>query len=463
MKRSFITLAALLLSLSACAQKAPKVIQLLEPTYDEGLTLMQALKERKSSSGFTEKEIPLQDLSNILWAAVGVNRPDGKRTAPTGSNRQEIEVYAFFKTGAYYYNYENHTLELVKQYMNIWFMGCITCGLNMEGNKWLIGAGHPRLSSAMTVMGMLINTVLDPLMIFGGEACHAHMLAHSWSGLHGAIDLLMPMVHWIKASGIAGAALATVLSQVVASAVIIVILRRTRLLSLRPLPFREGREAAATIVRYAIPAVLGMLLFPISNYVTTWITGKFGDAAVAGMSAAQKLEGVAFVFPMAFGTTLMPIIAQNYGARLYSRVRTAFKFAVSVAFGFLSVAAVLLFFFGHLIVPFITKEHSVQVVMIQYMRIIPFGFAMLEITRFGGFTLVGCGHPMMDTALKTVRIAGIMIPLYMVVYFTRWMPGIYYARLLTDISGGLLLFSAAWIMIHRLPEDGLEERTKKEA
>lgn len=111
-----ITATALLtLSFSACAQKAPKVIQLLEPTYDEGLTLMQALKARKSSSRFTEKEISLQDLSNIMWAAVGVNRPDGKRTAPTGSNRQEIEVYAFFKTGAYYYNYKNHTLELVKE------------------------------------------------------------------------------------------------------------------------------------------------------------------------------------------------------------------------------------------------------------------------------------------------------------------------------------------------------------
>ena len=115
MKQLLSLLAVSLLSLTACAQKAPKVIQLLEPSYDEGLTLMQALKERKSSSGFTEKEIPLQDLSNILWAAVGVNRPDGKRTAPTGSNRQEIEVYAFFKTGAYYYNYKDHTLELVKE------------------------------------------------------------------------------------------------------------------------------------------------------------------------------------------------------------------------------------------------------------------------------------------------------------------------------------------------------------
>ena len=115
MKRILTLLAVSLVSLSACAQKAPKTIQLLEPSYDEGLTLMQALKERKSSSGFTEQEISLQDLSNILWAAVGVNRPDGKRTSPTGSNRQEIEVYAFFKTGAYYYNAQNHTLELVKE------------------------------------------------------------------------------------------------------------------------------------------------------------------------------------------------------------------------------------------------------------------------------------------------------------------------------------------------------------
>ena len=115
MKRIYTLLAVALVSLSACAQKVPKTIQLLEPNYDEGLTLMQALKERKSSSGFTDKEIPLQDLSNILWAAVGVNRPDGKRTSPTVSNRQEIEVYAFFKTGAYYYNYKNHTLELVKE------------------------------------------------------------------------------------------------------------------------------------------------------------------------------------------------------------------------------------------------------------------------------------------------------------------------------------------------------------
>lgn len=116
MKRFLIVATALVAAcFTSSAQKTPAVIKLNEPSYNEGLTLMQALKERKSSSGFTEQEIGLQDLSNILWASVGVNREDGRRTSPTGSNRQEIEVYAFFKTGAYWYNYKNHTLELVKE------------------------------------------------------------------------------------------------------------------------------------------------------------------------------------------------------------------------------------------------------------------------------------------------------------------------------------------------------------
>ncbi len=116
MKRILLTIAVLAMTaVVAVGQNAPKVIKLSQPNYEEGMTLLQALKERKSSSGFTEKEIPLQDLSNLMWAALGVNRPDGKRTAPTGSNRQEIELYAFFKHGAYYYNYKNHTLELVAE------------------------------------------------------------------------------------------------------------------------------------------------------------------------------------------------------------------------------------------------------------------------------------------------------------------------------------------------------------
>lgn len=356
--------------------------------------------------------------------------------------------YAFGKMGA-----KGLTLELVKQYMNIWFIGCVTSGLSMEGNKLLISAGKPRIASSMTILGMVINVILDPIFIFGGELCHKHVLANTATVFHSVLDPFFSMLHFMPAMGIRGAAYATVISQVVSALVILLILHKVGLLFFRPLPIAKLVSTGKIILSYGIPAILGMLLFPISNYITTWVTAKFGDTAVAGVAAASKLEMVAFVFPMAFGIPLMPMIAQNYGAGLYSRVKGCFKFAVTVALCFLSAIAVLLFLFGHNIVVYFTPVPAVQEVMIRYMRIIPFGFAMLEITRFAGFALIGCGHPVQDTVLKAIRILGIMVPLYLLTWLIHWYDGIFVSRLLTDLLGGAICVSFAWRMLSKLPED----------
>jgi len=63
--------------------------------------LMQALKDRQTSRSFSSEKLPEQMLSNLLWAADGVNRADGKRTAPTAMNRQEIDVYVATADGLY--------------------------------------------------------------------------------------------------------------------------------------------------------------------------------------------------------------------------------------------------------------------------------------------------------------------------------------------------------------------------
>jgi len=88
-------------------------IQLPTPDKKGGKTLMQALSERKSSREFKEKELPNDVLSNLLWAANGFNR-EGKRTAPTANNRQELELYVVMKSGIYFYNAREHKLLLIK-------------------------------------------------------------------------------------------------------------------------------------------------------------------------------------------------------------------------------------------------------------------------------------------------------------------------------------------------------------
>jgi SagB-type dehydrogenase family enzyme len=76
---------------------------------------MQALSERKSSREFSGEKLPLPVLSDLLWAAFGVNRADGHRTAPSAMNRQTIDVYVVLPDGAYLYNAKAHRLDAVAE------------------------------------------------------------------------------------------------------------------------------------------------------------------------------------------------------------------------------------------------------------------------------------------------------------------------------------------------------------
>ena len=89
-----------------------KPIQLLKPQVDKGRPLMQVLKDRSSSRSFSKEKLPIQVLSNLLWAGFGVNRTDtGKRTAPSAMNRQEIDIYVATADGLYLYDAKGHVLN----------------------------------------------------------------------------------------------------------------------------------------------------------------------------------------------------------------------------------------------------------------------------------------------------------------------------------------------------------------
>lgn len=84
-------------------------ISLPKPVFDRCGTVFEALKARKTSRSISDKEIPLQVLSDILWAAQGVNRLAGPfggpgRTAGSASNSQEIGIYVAMQAGIYFYD-----------------------------------------------------------------------------------------------------------------------------------------------------------------------------------------------------------------------------------------------------------------------------------------------------------------------------------------------------------------------
>jgi SagB-type dehydrogenase family enzyme len=74
---------------------------------------MEVLKDRKSNREFASDTLSPQTLSNLLWAAFGINRPDGRRTAPSAMNWQEISVYVATSAGVYVYDAKSNALHQV--------------------------------------------------------------------------------------------------------------------------------------------------------------------------------------------------------------------------------------------------------------------------------------------------------------------------------------------------------------
>ena len=114
MKKFFATLAAtLLVSTSAFAASSEIVLPTVENSGN--LSVMQALSQRKSSRNFVDKNLTAAQLSKILWAADGVNRPDGKRVNPAALGAYCVEVYAVTSEGIYLYEPTNHKLKLIAE------------------------------------------------------------------------------------------------------------------------------------------------------------------------------------------------------------------------------------------------------------------------------------------------------------------------------------------------------------
>jgi len=111
MKRFFVFLCMLGIIFTANAQEL-QTIKLNTPGKTGGLTVMEAFSNRKTVREFSNKKLSTQDLSDLVWAAAGINRPDaGLRTAPSWRNYQDIDLYVCFPEGMYVYNAKEHVLE----------------------------------------------------------------------------------------------------------------------------------------------------------------------------------------------------------------------------------------------------------------------------------------------------------------------------------------------------------------
>lgn len=365
--------------------------------------------------------------------AVGANRPHrAVKLVSGGILLAMIFALAVSLIGMYCGKYifsfsgaSGECLEQVEKYMDVWFWGCVTAVLSQVGNSILLSLGDTKTASIIMVCGMLLNVALDPIFIFG---------------------------HWgVPHMGIAGAAIATVICQgLSAFLIMLVIARRHHLLRFEKIPVKMLLNSWSQIISVAIPATLGSLMIPAGSFIATKITAYWGNAAVAAVAAAGRLEVIAFAFPMALGWSLTSMIAQNYGARLHDRIRMCHRFSTKFAFIYLFFMAAVFYIFSDFISSFFSTSREVQEIMSLSMKIIPWGFGLLEIQRYSNFFYIGCGKPGVAAWLNAWRIFGLLIPLSLLALWGHYLTGLFIARLCADIISGSTGFLLVRRMVRRL-------------
>lgn len=306
-----------------------------------------------------------------------------------------------------------NVLDKTTDYMRIWYFGCPVMVLQMVASDIIVATGNTKVISSLMVGGTLVNVFFDYGLIFG--------------------NLGMPKM------GIAGAALATILSQSIALCGAIYMLRKKFGLITR---YGNGSQRIFSswlkILKFGIPGALGLIMTPAASAVITKLVANHGTAAVAAIGVAGRIEMFAFMIPMTVGMSLIPFVAQNFGAGKVERIRSARKGAMTFAVLYGVFIGTMFLIFAEPMARLFSDEQAVINALKTFIYITCAGYGMLEVHRYAGFCMTGTHQPIQAAILDIIRIAVFLIPLSILGNKLFQLNGIFIGRLTTDILSGLL-------------------------
>jgi len=204
-------------------------------------------------------------------------------------------------------------LPYARDYISYILFGTPFMCASLVLNNQLRFQGNAFFAMIGLTSGAVLNIALDPILIFGFEM------------------------------GVSGAALATVISQIVSFVLLFIGVQRSDSLKIRLRNFRPSRNLYINIVKGGTPSLARQGLGSAASVCLNTIAGGYSDAAVAAIGIVSRIMMFAASALIGFGQGFQPVCGFNYGAKLYKRVKRSFVFCVKYAFIFLIVLAAVLF------------------------------------------------------------------------------------------------------------------------
>ncbi|MCD6329763.1 MAG: MATE family efflux transporter [Candidatus Cloacimonetes bacterium] len=319
-------------------------------------------------------------------------------------------------------------LPYIKQYMGIWYYGMFFVLIPMVGNNAIRATGDTKTPSAIMIVAVIMNFIMDPMLIFG----------------------LGPF----PALGIRGAAISTVIARFSASvAATWVLVHRDRMVTFEKTPFREIFASWKSILFIGIPIAGARMILPVSVGVMTRIISVYGPKAVAGFGVASRIEFFALAVIRALSSVFGPFIGQNLGAKLFDRVKRGLRLAelFSLVWGF--GIFIILFIFARPVAGIFNKDPLVVETIIKYLSIVPLGYGLQGVLLLCNVSLNVLQKPFHAAGLVTVQM------------FVLYIPLAYLGAQILQIQGAFIGITAAYcisgIIAHFFTENHIKKAEEK--
>ncbi|MDD4871739.1 MAG: MATE family efflux transporter [Kiritimatiellae bacterium] len=311
----------------------------------------------------------------------------------------------------------NHEIaKLGGEYLQIYFLGSFTVFVLIMGNSVLQGAGNTVIPMIALLLANVLNIILDPILIFG--------------------LLGFPKM------GVRGAALAAVISGIIAAGLVVILLSRgIGGIRVRRSQWRLRYGIAMSILRIGVPSTGQLFARTLMQVVLIKVVAFFGTAAIAAYSIGLRIHQISLLPAFALGNAAATMMGQNLGAGRADRARKASWVATSIDAGIMMVLTAVFFMFAPVFIRiFDTNPEVVRIGSHYLMTVSPF-YIFTAFAIVLGRALSGAGRTMATMILTIISLWGIQVPLAIVLsrYCDMGTQGVWWAISIANTIHGLLI------------------------
>ena len=344
----------------------------------------------------------------------------------------------FGKTILALFGAEGEILSLGWEYLHVMCVGMPFMIFSGFFRSILAGEGDMKFPMMVAGLGTILNIILDPIFIFELE---------SYGGFGFGL-------------GVAGAAMATVISQIIVFCVFVYMLfvKQHSYITFRLKYFSFSMDIIWDIVKVGLPASLSMVVMAIGQGVFNKILIHFSTDTVAAYQIAGRIDMLVFLPIFSVAASLTTLVGMFFGAKEYDALRFTIRYGIMSAFFITVLASIFIYFFAELAVGFFTDDKLIISISVTFLKLFAFVYPLISIGITTGRVLQGLGKGLPVLIITIVRVLGVSAPLavFFIFYMGKPVEWVWYSMMVSTIVAFTIALTWLVSTIRTLPTVKLE-------